>query len=61
MEAPPENRTSPLKRGSGGWSFDASHVSTTVPGYKEAPDTGRISPVRNMETPSGPVEVTNHR
>jgi len=37
MEAPPENRTRPLKRGSGGWSFYAGHESTTVPGYRRHP------------------------
>lgn len=47
--------------GSDGRSLQVGHGSTTVPGYKRAPEPGRISPMRNMGTPSGPVEMTSHR
>src|SRR5258706_9684189 len=47
-----KERHPPLEGGSDGRSEDVGHESTTVPGYEETPDTGRILPVRNMETPS---------
>ncbi len=48
-----------LKSDSGGRSFDVGHVSTTAPGYMEAPDTGHISTVRNMETPPPSIRQTD--
>jgi hypothetical protein len=52
MERNSEGQDPPLEGGSDGRSQDVGHESTTVPGYEETPDTGRILPVRNMETPS---------
>jgi hypothetical protein len=52
MECDSEGQDPPLGGGSDGRSEDVGHESTTVPGYEETPDTGRILPVRNMETPS---------
>jgi len=56
-----EEQGPPLRRGSGGWSSQAGHVSTTTPGSEEAPDTGCDYSVRNMKPRSGPAELTSRR
>src|SRR4026209_3040788 len=51
MESSTGEQGPPLRCGSGGGFGGFGHGSITTPGYRRQPDTGRISPVRNMETP----------
>jgi len=60
-DAVPGEQDPPLEGGSGGRSFYAGHVSTTVPEYRERPAPVVSHQCGTWKPRHGPVELTGYR